>query len=92
VLDGTAEGWRDSFLIEYYSDTVFQRIQDMGYKAVRNNRYKYIQYVDLDGMDELYDLQNDPYELKNIIDDKDAAPALQAMQSELQRLLAESGS
>ena len=39
-------------------------------------------------MDELYDLQADPYELKNLIGQPEAKALLLAMQSELQRLLA----
>ena len=57
LLKGVDSGWRKSFLIEYYSDKVFPRIQKMGYKAVRTQRWKYIHYVELDGMDELYDLR-----------------------------------
>jgi N-acetylglucosamine-6-sulfatase len=90
ILDGAAPEWRNAFLIEYYSDTVFERINMMGYKAVRTDRYKYIQYQDLDGMDELYDLQQDPYELSNIIDDESSADVLAVMRSELERLLAQS--
>ena len=74
-------------MVEYYSDTVFPRIVKMGYKAVRNERYKYIHYIDLEGMDELYDLQTDPYELKNIIKDADSAQILEEMKAELKRQL-----
>ena len=63
----------------------------MGYKAVRDDRWKYIHYTDQQNADELYDLQNDPYELKNIIHDSAAAAPLAKMQSELQRVLAETG-
>ncbi len=93
IFDGSVTDWRTSFLIEYYSDTVFPRIVNMGYKAVRNDRYKYIHYTDLQGMDELYDLQEDPYELKNIISDPKSAHLLLEMQglltSELSRLEAD---
>ena len=51
---------RENFLIEYYSDTVFPRIRNMGYRAVRTHRWKYIHYVDLADGDELYDLIDDP--------------------------------
>jgi N-acetylglucosamine-6-sulfatase len=61
--------WRDKVYIEYFSDTVFPRIFKMGYHAVRDNQFKYIQYDDLTGMDELYDLKVDPYELKNVATD-----------------------
>jgi arylsulfatase A-like enzyme len=59
----------------------------MGYKAVRTDRYKYIQYVDLAGMNELYDLSADPYELRNVINDSRYAETLTEMQAELERLL-----
>ena len=89
LLKGTTTAWRNSFLIEYYSDTVFPRILKMGYKAVRNGRWKYIHYLELDGMDELYDLEADPYEMKNLIDQPGAAQALAEMKQEMARLLNE---
>jgi N-acetylglucosamine-6-sulfatase len=58
---------RDALLVEYYSDSEFPRIKNMGYKAVRTDRYKYIRYGELQGMDELYDLQRDPHELRNLL-------------------------
>jgi N-acetylglucosamine-6-sulfatase len=81
--------WRNSFLLEYYSDKVFPRMSQMGYKAVRSGRWKYIHYVELSGMDELYDLKADPYELKNLVADAGSAKALTAMKREMQRLLKE---
>ncbi len=63
----------------------------MGYKAVRNQRYKYIHYTDLEGMNELYDLVNDPYELHNIIDDPKMAETVKEMKKELNRLLQQTG-
>ena len=42
----------------------------MTYKAVRTDRYKYIHWVNrgrAGELDELYDLERDPYELKNPI-------------------------
>jgi len=87
VLDGVATDWRSSFLVEYYSDTVFERIYKMGYKAVRTENYKYIQYVDLENMNELYDLSADPYELKNVINEPKYSQVLTDMQAELRRLL-----
>ena len=91
VLDGSVTNWRDAFLVEYFSDTVFRRIRNMGYQAVRTDRYKYIHYLELEGMDELYDLEADPYELDNIIDDPAAAATLAMMQDELAAVLQQSG-
>ena len=87
IFAGTVNDWRSSFLVEYYSDTVFPRMVNMGYKAVRNERYKYIQYTDLEGMNELYDLVNDPYELHNLIDDPAMTKILNDMKEDLNRLL-----
>jgi N-acetylglucosamine-6-sulfatase len=89
ILEGGNPEWRSSFLVEYYSDTVFERIDHMGYKAVRSDRYKYIRYEDLEGMDEFYDLHADPYELRNVIGDPRYDTALKEMQAELNRLLEE---
>ncbi len=87
LLKGKRAAWRNSFLIEYYSDKVFPRVLQMGYQAVRNGRWKYIRYLDLEGMDELYDLNNDPYEMKNLIHQPGAAQTLSEMKREMDQLL-----
>jgi arylsulfatase A-like enzyme len=90
--------WRTSVLIEHHSDPerylgrgALRRALNMGYKAVRTERHKYIQYTELSGMDELYDLQSDPYEMNNLFANPQRAPTLQAMRDELTRLLRETG-
>jgi N-acetylglucosamine-6-sulfatase len=88
LLAGERPEWRNSVFVEYYSDTVFPRIDKMGYKAIRTDRYKYIRYEDLQGMDELYDLEADPYELKNLIKEPSAADLLHDMQARLDSALA----
>ena len=87
LLKGARTEWRKSFLIEYYSDRVFPRIRQMGYKAVRNEHWKYIHYFELEGMDELYDLKTDPYEMRNIIRQPRVAKIVEELKSEMQRLL-----
>ena len=87
LLKGVNTDWRKSFLIEYSSDRVFPRIRQMGYKAVRNERWKYINYFELEGMDELYDLKADPYEMRNIIRQPRAARILEGLKQEMKRLL-----
>ena len=87
LLRGNSRDWRTSFLIEYYSDTVFPRILNMGYQSVRTERWKYIHYTELDEMDELYDLAADPAELNNAIGDPARAPDLRTLKEELGRLL-----
>jgi arylsulfatase A-like enzyme len=90
--------WRTSVLIEHHSDpesylgrSALRRALNMGYKAVRTERHKYIQYTELSGMDELYDLERDPYEMNNLFANPQGAPTLQAMRDELARLLRDTG-
>jgi N-acetylglucosamine-6-sulfatase len=85
---GIPSDWRRSFLIEYTTDIVFPRTLKMGYDAVRSERYKYIRYRELEGMDELYDLQQDPFELENLAAAKSSAALRRRMEGELEALLA----
>ncbi len=87
LFTATPSDWRTSFLIEYTTDIVFPRTLKMGYDAVRTERYKFIRYRELEGMNELYDLQADPYELTNLIAAPDAANLRRQMEGELQRIL-----
>lgn len=87
LLKGERTEWRKSFLVEYFSDRVFPRVYRMGYKAVRNERWKFIHYFELQGMDELYDLKADPYEMTNIINQPHAAKTVEELKRELQRLV-----
>jgi N-acetylglucosamine-6-sulfatase len=91
VLKQEARDWRTSFLIEYFTDTVYPRIRNMGYVASRTVRHKYINYRELEGMDELYDLEKDPYEKTNIIARAEAGETLQQMQAGLQHLIEQTG-
>jgi len=91
LLQDATVPWRSSVLIEYYSDRVFPRMLTMGYQAVRTERYKYIHYLELPGMDELYDLQADLFELDNIIDTEAGRALLPGLRAELTRLQQESG-
>ncbi len=79
--------WRTSFLIQYNTDTVFPRVYKMGYRAIRTKRWKYIRYIELSGMNELYDLKNDPYEMENVIHQSAMKPVLNQLDSELDNLL-----
>lgn len=90
LLRGDPVAWRDSFLAEYFSDKVFPRVLKMGYQSVRTDRWKFIHYTELDGMDELYDLRADPFEMKNLIGMPGAQNTHEQMKSELARLLQES--
>ena len=91
LLRGDRPSWREAILIEYYSDTVFPRIRNMGYRAIRTDRYKYIRYLELPGMDELYDLEVDPYELDNLMGSPREEVLLPYAQAWMARLQWETG-
>lgn len=79
---------RESFLIEHFSESVFPRTTKMGYQAVRTEAWKYIHYVDIPNADEFYDLNRDPYELRNLIASAGHAGELAKLREELKRQLA----
>ena len=88
LFKGGVKNWRTSFLSEYFEEPQQKRVPS--WQAVRNPQWKYIHYTELEGMDELYDLKNDPYEMKNLISDPSAAGKLKELQAELERLRDES--
>lgn len=59
------------------------------WKAVRTDRYKYINYTDLKDCNELYDLKKDPNEMHNLIKESQASLVVKKMEAELQRLIVE---
>lgn len=77
VLSGKAQAHRDKIFYEYYWEYHFPQTPTMF--AVRTDRYKYIHYYGLWTQNELYDLENDPYEMKNLIAD----PEYKAMTKDL---------
>jgi arylsulfatase A-like enzyme len=77
--------WRPSILAEYFLEKVSPRVPR--WQAVRTDRWKYIHYVGIEGMDELYDLASDPGEMTNRIADPDAASTLRLLRGELRSLL-----
>ncbi len=87
IFRGDATGWRNDFMVEYFSDKVFPRIRQMGYQAIRNDRWKLIHYTDLTDMDELYDLQSDPYEMQNLIADPGSQDMLDTLRIRLKQLV-----
>lgn len=88
---GAPAGWRESVLVEFYTyENPFPHLLDMDYRAVRTGRYKYIHWIKHPGMDELYDLQSDALELKNLAGDATAAGVKRRLQEELGRLVLQS--
>ena len=59
--------------------------------ALRGSRYKYIRYYGLWDTDELYDLQADPLETRNLIRDPSHRDIVTRLNAELFRTLGETG-
>jgi arylsulfatase A-like enzyme len=88
LKDGAARG-RDAFLIEYYNESAWPWIVGMTYKAVRTEQSKLIHWVHKEGMDELYDLARDPYEITNVIGQPAYRETVAELRTKLRNLVAE---
>jgi arylsulfatase A-like enzyme len=89
LLQDPAAPGRDAFLIEYYSESAWPWIVGMSYKAVRTERAKLIHWVHKEGMDELYDLERDPYEMANVIGELRYRETVAELRGKLASLVAE---
>lgn len=65
--------WRERIYYEYYWEYTFPQTPTQ--HAVRTDKYKYIRYHGVWDSNEFYDLENDPYEMNNLI----AAPEHQEL-------------
>jgi arylsulfatase A-like enzyme len=84
LLNNINADWRDAILIEHWptEDGVGSKIPE--FYAVRTADWKYVEYST--GERELYDLQNDPYELKNIADQPEHAEIQKQLKLRLDEL------
>ena len=86
VLRGRADDWRTSVLVEFYTyENPFPHLMDLDYRALRTDRYKYIHWVRFPGLDELYDLEADPFEMRNLAKEPSAAALRERLRAELGR-------
>ena len=91
LLTGTSGAWREQFFYEYFQE----RVPGPGVPTtlgIRTARWKYVHYPELpDDLDELYDLETDPHELRNLIADPASAGVLTELQALFQQQLADTG-
>jgi len=94
LLYGKRPGWRKSLLVEYWAENAMPWLIGMTYKAVRTSRHKYIRWVNRGRngeLDELYDLDRDPYEISNVINRPAYRAVRDKLRRELRRLVIEAG-
>jgi N-acetylglucosamine-6-sulfatase len=65
LAQGKEIPWRDALLYEYYWERNFPQTPAM--HAIRTDKYKYIHYYGIWDTDELYNLESDPHETKNLV-------------------------
>ena len=84
LLEGAPERWRDAIYYHYYESQAVHMVPAM--YGVRTERYKLVRYYEpqWDAW-ELFDLDEDPDELRSVADD----PRYAEIRAELQRRLAE---
>ena len=87
LLRGKTKSLRADFYAEYHAEAQFPRIPT--WRAVRSERWKYIDYPENAAWNELYDLERDPYEMKNLI--ADAKAPLAQLKARLEALSRETG-
>jgi N-acetylglucosamine-6-sulfatase len=86
---GESPAWRKELLYEYFWERNFPQTPTI--HALRGERYKYIRYHGLWDQDELYDLQDDPLESRNLAGREGHRELLEQMNGRLFDLLEETG-
>lgn len=81
--------WREELLYEYYWERNYPFTPTT--HALRTDRYKFIRYHGIWDVDEFYDLEEDPLEMRNLIHSPDHHEMIEAYRTRLFELLAESG-
>jgi N-acetylglucosamine-6-sulfatase len=89
LAQGRSIPWREHFLYVYYWEKNFP--QSPTVFALRGDRFKYITYYGLWDTDELYDLQSDPEEQRNLLHDPAHRETAVAMERQLYRMMGELG-
>ena len=90
LFQGTPAGWRQAVLVEFYTnEQPFPHLMDMDYRAIRTARYKYVHWIKHADQDELYDLQSDSLERRNLASDPALASVKASLRADLGKLMLE---
>lgn len=85
LAQGKTVGWRKELLYEYYWERNYPQTPTI--HALRGERYKFIRYQGIWDIDELYDLQEDPLEARNLIFSTEHQPVIRDMRERLFAML-----
>lgn len=85
LTQGKETSWRKELLYEYYWERNFPQTPTI--HALRGDRYKFIRYQGVWDVDELYDLQQDPIESRNLINSAEHQAIAKQMRSRLFEIL-----
>ncbi|HCS54906.1 sulfatase [uncultured Rubinisphaera sp.] len=94
LLKGETKDWRDAWFYEYNYEKQFPYTPNV--RGIRTDRWKYMRYPHGDGspdkhMAELYDLENDPGEMHNLIDKPEHKELISKLKKQLDDLIAKTG-
>ncbi len=87
LVQGKPTEWRKELLYEYYWERNFPQTPTM--HALRQDRYKFIRYQGIWDLDELYDMQEDPLESRNLIHSEKHQQIIKQMRDKLFDILEE---
>jgi N-acetylglucosamine-6-sulfatase len=81
--------WRKELLYEYYWERNYPQTPTI--HALRGDRYKFVRCQGLWDLDELYDLEEDPLESRNLISSEQHQPVIRQMRARLFEILEQTG-
>ena len=87
LLKGNESNWRDRIFYEYFWEWEFPMTPTTF--GIRTDKYKYIRYQGIWDRNEFYDIQNDPNEMYNLIDEPELQPIIKKNLEELNTWLEE---
>ena len=89
LLDGEPAEWREDFLYEFFEYPAVHCVRK--HRGVRGKRWKLIHFWEMPDEWALYDLENDPDELVNLVNRPEHAERVERLRARLLELRAETG-
>ncbi len=89
LLKNELPDWRKSFMYEYFQESYAPGFVTV--TGVRTTKFKYIENYEVNDISELYDLENDPGEMNNLINSPQYQLIKSELKAELEKLKIETG-